>query len=489
MPKEVKGTPDTLRAEPARQGETWRQYVKRLRVAPTLGPSQVAGVMAATVLMGKDPDAPADPRMLEALSQRLAKQSSFRRLCREPETMRLARGGKGAELIVRMGEIKTREQELLRKYDRSSYQVRDDALMLQTAIKSMQDSFASQSAVQKERESKRFMEMIKRMEYARGLAEKGIPLDGKTARELAQVVQRYNDGNGKTPGGKQQAAASKEALSVMKYLMPQEEFSAYCNSINRAHHAESPTHKRHVDPKAYGKDVLEGKSRSARELMLDSQKQMTRGMTLDGCATMTAIAMLSKSNPSAIINQDDLQKQVKKLKQPGSAFLRTMSDDKARSRYEQLAADGKGAMMTKSIIRDAKTHSVRAAQWQINQAVQGVGKDRGGLSSDKLAAILAARDMAMNSGPDECISNRAFKTRTEQIQKSPGFTALSTQYRQDPSLRNKINDGLSNGDGGKVLEQEYKKANAPQKEKEPEIAIQPKQPKTPEIPVLKKPEL
>ena len=470
MPKEVKGTPDPLRAEPARQGETWRQYVKRLRVAPTLGPSQVAGVMAATVLMGKDPDAPADPRMLEALSQRLAKQSSFRRLCREPETMRLARGGKGAELIVRMGEIKTREQELLRKYDRSSYQVRDDALMLQTAIKSMQDSFASQSAVQKERESKRFMEMIKRMEYARGLAEKGIPLDGKTARELAQVVQRYNDGNGKTPGGKQQAAASKEAMSVLKYLMPQEEFSAYCNEINRAHNAESPTHRRHVEPAYYGKELLQGSARTAKELMAASQRQMNRGLTLDSCAMVTAIMSLSKGNPNAIIRKDALEAEVKRMKQPGSAFLRAMGDEKARERYAQLAADGKAVALSKSILHDAKAHSIRAAQWQINQAVRQTGRDGGtALSEDKMAAILAAREMAMSAGPDSSISNRAFQVRADQIKSSASFTALSEQYRSDPKLRDRINEGLQNGDGGKALAQEYQMANAPQKEKQTEL--------------------
>ena len=469
MPKEAKQTPNSITAEPSLPGETWRQYVKRMRGAATLGPAQMAGVMAATVLMGKNPDSPANPRLLEALSGRVTRQSSFRRLCRDPEALRLARGGKGAELIVRMGEIKRRQDDMIRAYDRSSYQVKDDAIMLQTAMKSMQDSFASQSAVQKERESQRFNEMIKRMEYARGLAEKGIPMDGKTARELAQVVQRYNDGNGKTPGGKQQAAASKEAMSVLKYLMPQEEFSAYCNDINRAHQAESPAHKRHVDPNAYGKEVLEGSARSAKELMAASQRQMNRGMTVDSCATVTAIMTLSKGNPNAIIRKDQLETEVKRLKQPGSAFLRTMGDEKARERYTQLAADGKTAALSKSIIHDAKTHSIRAAQWQMNQAVRSTGKANSGVSEDKLAAILAAREMALTAGPDQNITNRSFQVRTEQIRSSAGFSTLATQYRNDPNTRDKINQGLASGDGGKALQQEYQKANAPQKEKEPEV--------------------
>ena len=471
MPKEVTRRPSAVQAEPVQAGETWRQYIKRLRLSPAVGPSQLAGVMAATVLMGKNPDAPANGRMLEALSDRLTRQSSFRRLSRNPEALRLARNGKGAELIVRMGEIKRREDEMIRKYDRSSYQVKDDAIMLETAMKSMQDSFATQSAVQKERESKRFAEMIKRMEYARGLAEKGIPMDGKTARELAQVVQRYNDGNGKTPGGKQQAAASKEAMSVLSYLMPQEEFSAYCDNINRAHKAESPSHHRHVEPKNYGMDVLNGNAGSARELMAASQRQLDRGLTVDGCAAVTAIMTLSKGNPNAIIRKDQLETEVKRLKQPGTAFLRSMGDEKARERYSQLASDGKAAALSKSIIQDSKAHSVRAAQWQMNQAVKSTGKADSGLSEDKLAAILAAREMAMSAGPDKNITNRAFQVRTEQIRSSAGFSALATQYRNDSNTRNKINQGLASGDGGKALEEEYKKVNSPQKERQAEAPV------------------
>lgn len=469
MAKEVKKSP--MRAEPVREGESWRQYIRRLRTAPTLGPAQIAGIMAATVLMGKKANAPANPRTLDALSTRLTRQPSFRRLCRDPESLQLARGGKGAELISKMGEIKRQQDEMIRKYDRSSYKVRDDAVMLDAAMKSMEDSFATRSAVQKERESKRFAEMIKRMEYARSLAEKGIPMDGKTARELAQVVQRYNDGNGKTPGGKQQAAASKEAMSVLKYLMPQEEFSAYCNDINRAHNAESPRHRRHVDEKKFGMDVLTGNARSAAQLMTATQKQLSRGLTVDGCAAATAIRTLSKGNPNAIIGKEELDREIKKLKQPGSAFLRAMGDNKARERYTQLAAEGKVGRLSKSILHDARTHSVRSAQWQVNQAVKSTGKGGGGVSVDKLAAILAAREMAMTSGPDQNITNRAFQVRTEQIHSSPGFSALANQYRSDPSLRSRINQGLSNGDGGKVLEEEYKKVNSPQREKEAEAPV------------------
>ena len=222
-----------------------------LQSVPALGKAQMAGIMAATVLMGNDPDAPANGRMLDALAQRVGKQSSFRRLSRDPDALRLARGGKGAEMIVRMGEIKRQHDAMLRRYDRSAAQTAQDAVLFRAAVKSMKDSFANQSPAQRERESQRFLEMVKRLDHARSLAEQGIPLDGKSARELAQAVQFYNNGGSKTPGGKKQAAASKEAMCVLKRVMPEEDFKGYCADINRTHKAESPTHRRHADPNAY----------------------------------------------------------------------------------------------------------------------------------------------------------------------------------------------------------------------------------------------
>ena len=180
-----------LRAAPVQAGETWKQYIDRLRKQPTLGASQMAGIMAATVLMGKEPNAPARGNMMDALSERLTKQPSFRQLARDPETLRLARAGKGAEMIVRMGEKKRQREEQNRRYQRNSSQVREDAAVFGAAMKSMKDSFAQGSPAQKERENARFLEMIKRVDHARSLAEQGIPLDGKTARELAQLTAHY----------------------------------------------------------------------------------------------------------------------------------------------------------------------------------------------------------------------------------------------------------------------------------------------------------
>jgi hypothetical protein len=123
-----------------------------------------------------------------------------------------------------------------------------------------------------------------------------------------------------------------------------------------------------VDPSKYGEELVNGGARSAQQLMLNSQRYLSKGMTLDGCAMVTAIMKLSQGNPNAIISRGELETEVSRLKTPGSAFLRAMSDPASRGKYGQLAADGKVATLGKSIIQDAKAHSVRSAQWQIRQS-------------------------------------------------------------------------------------------------------------------------
>lgn len=462
MPKKnTRESFQNLHAPSVREGETWKQYIDRLRGQPTLGVSEIAGIMCATVLMGKAPNAPARGRMLDAFYDRLTKQSSFRQLARDPEALRLARAGKGAEMIVRMGEKKQQQEEMRRRYQRSAAQVKDDAIFFRAAELAMKDSFAQSSPAQKERENQRFLEMIKRMDHARSLVEKGIPLDGKTARELAQAVQRYNNGGGKTPGGKQQAAASKEALCVLKRLMPEDAFNNYCASVNQAHKSWAPNHRRHVNPADYDGALLTGGARTAKDLMLASQRQLSRGLTLDGCATVSAIMKLSNGNPNAIIRRDALKAEIGRLKSPGSAFLRAMSDESARSKYAELANQGKGVLLGKSLLHASKAHSIRSAQWQIDQSTKSLVRE-GSISPDKLAVILAAREMAVNANAAQNITNGAFKAKTEEIQNSPAFVTLATRYREDPSLQAKINNGLIKGDGGNALEQEYQKIKTPE---------------------------
>ena len=107
-----------LRAPEVREGETWKQYIDRLRSGTTIGAAELSGIICATVLMGKNPDAAAKGRTLDALTERLRKQPSFRKLLRDPNALTLAGKGKGTELIVRMGEIRREEEAARRRYQR-----------------------------------------------------------------------------------------------------------------------------------------------------------------------------------------------------------------------------------------------------------------------------------------------------------------------------------------------------------------------------------
>ena len=114
MPREAKESPKEFRVDSVQPGESWKQYINRLRGLPGQGSAQMAGIIAATALMGKRPDAPANEARVQTLARRVARHSSFRSLSRDPEALRLARGGKGSELILRMGEIKRRQRRASR---------------------------------------------------------------------------------------------------------------------------------------------------------------------------------------------------------------------------------------------------------------------------------------------------------------------------------------------------------------------------------------
>ena len=320
--KQYTGAPAA--AVPVRPGETWGQYIDRLRQSQEQGPAEMAGLIAATALMRKDPDGAANGRMVEILAHRLSRQRSFRSLLRDPEAKRMTKNGKGAELIVRLSEHKKRLELQRERYRRDPSLVKEDAVFFKNALKAVQDKGMTGSPAQRERESLRLAEMTKRLDYARSLAEQGIPLDGKTARELAQAVQSYNDGGSRTPGGRHEATASREALCILKRVMPEDEFGEYCSSINKAQRAEDPSHRRHVNPADLDQALINGSARTAKDLMLTSQRELSRGLTVEGCATATAVMRLSGGNPNAIIRREALEAEVKRLQQPGSAFLRTM---------------------------------------------------------------------------------------------------------------------------------------------------------------------
>ena len=282
MPKQIRRERFPQSPSPLRTGESWTSYVNRLRGEAQLGPEQMAGIMAAAALMRRNPGAPADQRLLDALGRRMLRQPSFRSLTQDPEALKLARGGKGAQMIVMMGEKRERSEQETAAYGRSPQDAEADARILRSAVKSMKESFASRPSAQREREGKLFREMLRRMDHAASLSEQGIPLDGKTARELTQCVRRYVDGGSALPGGRRPAAASRQAMCVLKRFMPEKAFSEYCGEINQLRKTRIPNYKRELKPGDFSEDILTGEARTAREYMLAAQRRMLKnGATLE----------------------------------------------------------------------------------------------------------------------------------------------------------------------------------------------------------------
>lgn len=111
----------------------------------------------------------------------LLRNPSFALLIRDPKAQQLAAEGRGAELLPLLAEKQQLRRQAMNRMGRSAQQAPAEAEFLQTALQAMKEGAAAKGAPMKERESLRFQEMIRRMEYAQSLAEKGIALDGKTA--------------------------------------------------------------------------------------------------------------------------------------------------------------------------------------------------------------------------------------------------------------------------------------------------------------------
>lgn len=471
MPKQLRQEPFPQTPSPMKQGESWQGYIKRLRAEQDLGPAQIAGIMTASTLMRRTPGAPADQRLLETLGGKLLGQPSFRSLSKDPEALRLARAGKGAELIVRMEAYRARAESETAAYARKPEQTEADARVLRTAMRSMKDSFASKPAAQREREGRYFREMLRRMQHAASLSEQGLALDAKTAKALADSVRRYVDGGTRFAGGKRPAAAFRQSMCVLKQFIPEKDFRQYCGEIDRVRKTRLPNYHRNLNPGDFTEDLLSGESRTAREYMQAAQRRMLKnGATLDGCAVVAAVMELCGGNPNAVIRKSDLQSAVNQLEKPGTAFMRVMEDEDARSHYSELASNGNVMQIGLDIIGSANRHSARAAQWQMDRAMKKAGQEKGGMSTDRLADILAARAVATAGKAGQPITNGAFRALSESIRNSEGFSRLAAQYRSDPGLRGRIDRGFAAGDAGKTLEQEYAKTTAqPQRRADQEV--------------------
>ena len=408
-------------------------------------------LMAAAALtkQGK----PADEASIEKLSNAIMKQPSFAAMKDDPRCAKLMQEGRGADLCALFAE-KDRELNGPRgPYARPAFAAKEDASFLKTAVDSMKGGEIEGSPAQIERESALLAEMTKRLDHAQELLEKGIPLSEKDTAELVSTVKRYNDGGTKVPGGTREAAYSKQAMCVLKRYMPQEEFNAYCGKINAARGAYSPASRGYVEPKNFTNDVLTGDVRSAKELMAESRKSLSKKLTADGCAAAAAIQRLSGGNPAALISKKKLQEEIDSYKKPGSAFMEVMRDPTARDKLASLASKGLAGKLGSTVVEESRKYSARAAKWQIDQAAASAGAGRG--TKQTMAEMLAAKELEYSSDPAAAVTKDAFAQKAKEIAESPAFAKLSQRYDSDPGYRTRMDREIAAGDKNNTLSREY----------------------------------
>ena len=218
--------------------------------------------------------------------------------------------------------------------------------------------------------------------------------------------------------------------------------------------------------------------------------------TLDVAAESIAIRQLSGGDPNRLISPEALNKEKSKLKQPGTAFMKVMQDDKAREDLRHLADMGEVAEVVqdldKGIDREkerryeearkrledvrnqARKKVVRSAQGEINRSIRRLTGDtplNRHFTEQHLANILASEQLAMSAKGNEQITNGAFRERAEQLRQDPAFRRLAERYMDDAAFRENMNRGLLADRSAQTLAAQYEQERQPLRaRREPERA-------------------
>ena len=423
---------------------------------------RISRMMATAVLSSRK--GAMDEASIDRLSNAIMKRPAFGMLVNDERSEKLMRSNRGTDLCALFFDKEKQLKGPQGPYSRPASLARDDASFLKAASGSTNDGKpASGSPAEIERESKLLSELNRRIDHARSLLEKGIPLSEKDSAGLVTAAKRYNDGGTSVPGGRREAPHSKEAMCILARYMPEQEFNDYCRGINTARGANKPTDRGRVEPADYTPKLLTGSVRPARELMNETRKRLLTKMTVDECATAAAIHKLSRGNPNALISKDALEIEVASYKKPGSAFMQVMQDSKAKAKFAELASRGLSGKLGSTIIDESRKASARSAQWQIDQAAAAAGAGRG--TKETIAEMLAAKELMQSSDPSSAVTNDAFKDRVKDISASAAFQKLAQRYDSDPGYRKNMDRELASGDRNNAVQKAYERTREATAEK------------------------
>ena len=490
------------------EGETYEQHLIRLQEAHTrdyTASSKAASLM--TLMMMKQfagKNQPINREQFNKTRHQLEKSKAFQKMMESPGTLGLIQKNETTALFTKMAELETaRQQRLDAKYKRpvDKEVVAMDAEFLKTAIDGLKESAGSAPAngsPEIERRGKLYEKMMKQLDHAQSLAEKGIQLTGESTKALVSSIKAYNDGSKKTvdgvkqnvrPGGERKAEGFTQSMALLKHYMPAAKFNQYCEDINKERNITSTQNVDFVAPESFEPAVLQG-GKTAKELAARHQHDARTDFSVDRAAEILAIRQLSGGNPNKLITPSELEKKKAKLVEPGTAFMKVMGNEKSREKLRSLAADGnmvdtmaglskETAKMEKEMQEQARKTVVRTAQGEINRSIARL--TNGNLNNryfteQFLANILASEQLAANAKGDEKINNGAFRTRAEDLRQDPAFQRLADRYINDAAYRKRMNDGLLRDRSALSLASELQAERQPiQRQREP-VRQQPMQP-------------
>ena len=428
---------------------SYLQYVSELKKAE-FQDSTVAHLIAAAVMMQRDPQAQVDRKGIVELAQKMVAQPAFAKLMADPNAKKLLKAGNGLGLVEMLAAKENERKAEMNKYERPEEYAYEDSLFL-TEVKGQlwEAEGLTPGAPLKTKKGKLFREMMKQIEHAEELTNKGIQISGDDTRKLIDAVKKYNDGGSRVPGGTKKAAGNTEAMCILKRYMPVDEFKSYCDRINARV-------RRKIDPESFSERRLYGQDLSVAELKKQSLLNLQKDLTLENCAALVACATTAPKN--GLVDADEYEKQKAKLLEDGSAFRKAMADPEVQKKVVGMVNGGSKA---NQIITEINSEGMaclgKSAQWHFNRSRNTLlgGRVNTYFAGEHLANIMALHQFSLSASLGDKVTNKSFAERAEIIRNDPVFKRMADRYAGDPEYRRHINNKLREDGTGISLSEEY----------------------------------
>ena len=456
-----------------KEGETYKEYMRRLSRTKDIDRIGVAGMIAASMMMKKNGggNKPVDKKEVDALIYKLQKQPAFNHMIeKSPDLGLLVANGAGSELCVRLSEHQAAYEKALGPYRRpTGMWERDKEHDVEFSINTWLNEIYDVGNEKKG--TKGYEERLarKRKDYPEALnvASTPLPPPEKCRRLVWEARNRINGPDNVPGGGKLGEKEFTFNMCLLNHYMPKKDFEKFCKELNKNASVERGL----VKPEDYDFERIMGKKKKAQEFNKECEERLfenwkeKKTLDVDTLAEAAAIRELSHGMDGKLVRREEIDAMKEKLLAPGSAFQRTMQDvmkDKKTQEETLRKLNGTDGIdhLAGSIHTEAKTHALRTAQFQVNRSIRALaeGPSNSHLNQEHLATIIAAREFAAKKHDGtEQLNNGAFEERTRQIQNDEAFKRLAERYNADPQYRAQIKQSLKGDDTAQELQKDYMK--------------------------------